>query len=80
MFHSLVVSHLRYCITSWNHGNKTLVQNLKNLCIKVQKHIISTNSERSHLLSTRGLYQLETCKVYAQISSTIFTDNFKDFF
>ena len=28
IFHSLVVSHLRYCITPWNHGNKTVVQNL----------------------------------------------------
>ena len=51
IFHSLVVSHLRCCITSWNHGNKTLVQNLENLCIKVQKQIISTNSKNSHLLS-----------------------------
>ena len=45
IFYSLVVSHLRYCITSWNHGNKTLVQNLENLCFKVQKQIISTTTK-----------------------------------
>ena len=37
IFHFLVVSHLRYFVTSWNHGNKILVQNLENLCINVQK-------------------------------------------
>ena len=52
-FRFLVVSHLRYCITSWNHGNRTLFQNLENLCIKVQKQIVSTNSENSHLLSVK---------------------------
>ena len=62
IFYFLVVSHLHYCITSWNYGNKTLVQNLENLRIKVQRQIISINNENSHLLSIRGLYQLEIAK------------------
>ena len=36
VLYSLVVSHLRYCIRSWNHGNKTLVQNLGNLCKRLK--------------------------------------------
>ena len=80
IFYSLVVSHLRYCITSWNHGNKTLVQNLENLCFKVQKQILSTNNENSHLLSIRGLYQLEIAKFMFKFHQQHLPIIFKDFF
>ena len=79
IFHSSVVSHLRYCITSWNRGNKTLVQNFENQCIKVQKHIISTNSERSHLQFIRGLYKLETAKFMHKFHQQHLPIIFKDF-
>ena len=75
-----VVSHLRYCITSWNHGNKTLVQNLENLCFKVQKQILSTNNKNSHLLSIRGLYQLEIAKFMFKFHQQLLPIIFKDFF
>ena len=80
IFYSLVVSHLRYCITSWNHGNKTLVQNLENLCFKVQKQIVSTNNENSHLLSIRGLSQLEIAKFLFKFHEQHLPISFKDFF
>ena len=80
IFYSLVVSHLRYCITSWNHRNKTLVQNLENLCFKVQKQIISTNNENSHLLSIIGLYQLEIAKFMFKFHQQHLPIIFKDFF
>ena len=80
IFYSLVVSHLRYCITSWSHENKTLVQNLENLCFRIQNQILSTNNENSHLLSIRGLYQLEIAKFMFKFHQQHLPIIFKDFF
>ena len=80
IFYSLVVSHLRYCITFWNDGNKTLVQNLEHLCIKVRKQIISTNNENSHLLSIEGLYRMEIAKLMYKFHQQHLPLIFKNFF
>ena len=36
IYHCLITSQLRYCITSWNHGNTTLMKKLDQLCNKLQ--------------------------------------------
>ena len=34
IYHSLVVSRIRYCITSWNHGNLIVLNRLQGICSK----------------------------------------------
>ena len=59
---------------------QNLVQNLENLCFKVQKQIINTNNENSHLLSISGLYQLEIAKFMFKFHQQHLPIIFKDFF
>ena len=61
VYYSLIVSHLRYGITVWNHGNQTIVQKLKRICnefityIQKNKHIEALN-----VLSINDIFTLET--------------------
>ena len=71
IFYSLVVSHLRYCITSWNHGNKT-TKILKIYASKFKNKSSALLSENSHL---HAIYPLEAY-ISWKISSSRFTDNF----
>ena len=34
MFHSLVISRIRYCIINWNHGNSTILNQLQGISNK----------------------------------------------
>ena len=34
IYHSLLMSHIRYCITNWFHGNLTIVNQLQSICNK----------------------------------------------
>ena len=34
IYHSLMLSHIRYCITNWFHGNLAIVSQLQNICNK----------------------------------------------
>ena len=49
VYYSLIVSHLRYGITVWNHGNQSIVQKLQRICnkfityIQKNKHIEALN-------------------------------------
>ena len=41
LYHSMMVSHLQYCITTWCHGNKGLVTRLQKLCNSFIRMIFS---------------------------------------
>ena len=34
LYHSLLLIHIRYCITNWFHGNLAIVSQLRNICNK----------------------------------------------
>ena len=34
IYHSLVISRIRYCIINWNHGNSTILNQLQGICNK----------------------------------------------
>ena len=34
IYHSLVISRIRYCIINWNHGNSTILNQLQSICNK----------------------------------------------
>ena len=61
VYYSLIVSHLRYGITVWNHGNQTIFQKLQRICnkfityIQKNKHIEALN-----VLSINDMFTLET--------------------
>ena len=62
LFHSLILSHIRYCITTWCYGNSVLVKKLQKICNKFLNMIPTTlNSKQSHktnILSIQQLYDL----------------------
>ena len=41
LFHSLILSHIRYCITTWCYGHSVLLNKLQKICNKFFNMIIS---------------------------------------
>ena len=67
LYHSLSMSHIRYCISSWCFGNETLIDKLQRLCnnfIRIifnlfhRKNASRTMSEHS-LITTKHMYKME---------------------
>ena len=81
IYQALVTSHLRYCITTWNHGNKTLVQKLDNVCNKLKKYINKRKGRNKvNLMSINELYTLETGKFMHKFEHGHLPPIFNDFF
>ena len=67
LYHTLIESHLRYCMVNWWFGNKTLVMKLQAICNKFIRLIF--NLRRTHnvkhimikynLLTISQIYELE---------------------
>ena len=67
LYHTLIGSHLRYCMVNWCFGNKTLVMRLQAICNKFIRLIF--NLRRTHnvkhimikynLLTISQIYELE---------------------
>ena len=81
VYYSLIVSHLRYGITVWNHGNQTIVQKLQRICnkfityIQKNKHIDSLN-----LLSINDIFTLETCAFMLKLNRNQLPEIFNPLF
>ena len=45
IYHSLLLSHIRYCITNWFHGDSAVVSQLQNICNKFIRLSFSLASE-----------------------------------
>ena len=43
LFHSLIMSHIRYCITTWCYGHSVLLNKLQKICDKFISMIICSN-------------------------------------
>ena len=80
IYHSLIASHLRYCITSWNHGNTVLAKKIDNLCSKVIKFIVKSNCNTTNLFSVTDMYTLEMGKLMHKFNQNQLPTIFKNLF
>ena len=65
LFHSLILSHIRYCITTWCYGHFVLLNELLKICNKFINMIIYTNRKKTqqritkhNILAIQQLYKL----------------------
>ena len=51
IYHSLVISRIRYCIINWNHGNSAvaLLNHLQNICNKFIRLTLRLNNNEDVL-------------------------------
>ena len=61
LYHSLFMTHIRYCISSWCFGNETLIDKLQRLCNKFIR-IIFNLSHRENVSHTMSEHNLITIK------------------
>ena len=68
LFHSLILGHIRYCITTWCYGHSVLLNKLQKICYKFINMIICTNPAKKrnkeitkdNILNIQQLYKLNT--------------------
>ena len=66
LFHSLIMSHIRYCITTWCYGHSVLLNKLQKVCGKFINMIICSNPAKKrnkeitkdNILNIQQLYKL----------------------
>ena len=62
LFHSLILSHIRYCITTWCYGNSILIKKLQKICdkffhmISLSSHSIKNQKRNRPILSIYQMY------------------------
>ena len=61
LYHSLFVSHIRYCISGWCFGNETLIDKLQRLCNKFIRIIFNPSHTKnvSHTMSEHNLITIK---------------------
>ena len=67
LYHSLLISHVRYCITNWCFGNDSKMQQLQRICNKFIRLVINLKKRESvrtvvkenGLLTIKQMYQVE---------------------
>ena len=71
LYHSLINSHLQYCISNWCLGNSTLITKLQQICNKFLRMIfelpycfnINGIMKQCNILKINQLYKLETASL-----------------
>ena len=69
LYHSLILSHVRYCVVNWCFGNETMVGQLQRICNKFVRIIFGLNRRSSvkdvmienGLLTIKKIRDLEIC-------------------
>ena len=69
LYHSLMLSHVRYCVVNWCFGNETIVGQLQRICNKFIRIIFGLNRRSSvkdvmienGLLTIKQIRDLEIC-------------------
>ena len=54
LYHSLLISHIRYCITNWRFENKTVINQLQCICDKFVRMIFKLPCSESTRSSDGG--------------------------
>ena len=88
LYHSMIVSHIRYCITTWCNGNKTTllkIQQIANKFIRMIYGIHYKDSEKNAmcingLMTVEQIEQLETACCMFKYSKNLLPNSFANFF
>ena len=67
LYHWLLISHVRYCITNWCFGNESKMQQLQRICNKFirlvfnlkRRESVRTVMKENGLLTIKQMYQVE---------------------
>ena len=67
LYHSLLLSHVRYCISNWCFGNKIRIQQLQRTCNKFirlvfglkRRESVKKVMKQNGLLTIKQIYQVE---------------------
>ena len=46
LYHSLICSHIQYCIINWHHGNKSILDKLKKTCTNFARLMLNIKSNK----------------------------------
>ena len=88
IYHSLLISHLRYCINNWCFANSTLINKLQNICYRFLKMTFNLrhNSDvteamkNAQLLTINNLYNLEIAQMMFKHENNQLPKAFNNFF
>ena len=88
LYHSMIVSHIRYCITTWCNGNKTTLLKIQRIANKFIRmiHGIHYKGNVKNAMCTNGLMtvdqiqQLETACFMFKYSKNLLPNSFANFF
>ena len=81
LFHLLILSHIRYCITTWYYGHSVLLNKLQKICNKFINMIICTNPTKKcnkkitkdNILNTRIQQFYKYFNLHVQVISQAIT-------
>jgi len=88
LYHSLILSHLRYCITSWCFGNTQTINQLQRMCNKFIRAIYNVKRRgsikevmaKNELLTIKQLYDSEIAILMYRFQKNDLPDAFQDIF
>ena len=75
LYHSLLLSHVRYCISNWCFGNETRIQQLQRICNKFirlvfglkRRESVKKVMKQNGLLTIKQIDQVECIKLYKKV-------------
>jgi hypothetical protein len=47
LYHSFIISHVKYCLTTWHHGNQTLISKIQSTCNNFVRMIYNIKKRKS---------------------------------
>ena len=88
IYRSLMLSHIRYCITNWFHGNLVIVSQLQNICNKFHRLSFSLASEddilpfmrRHNLLTKKDIFKHDVAVIMYKYHQGALSSAFDDMF
>ena len=88
IYHLLMLSHIRYCITNWFHGNLAIVSQLQNICNKFIRLSFSLASEddilpfmrRHNLLTIKDIFKQDVAVIMYKYHQGALPSTFDDMF
>ena len=88
LYHSFLLSHVKYCIPVWYHGQENIFTQIQNLCdkftrltYKIKKDMPLVNTAKTHMiLSVKDLYMCEVTSIMHNNVTNILPPCFSQFF
>ena len=88
IYHSLLISHIRYCINNWCFENSTLIRKLKSICNRFLKMTfnlqhnsdVTETIEDAQLLTINNLYNLEIAQIMFKYENKQLPQAFNNYF